>query len=172
MAARTRKATHRKPKARTEDVLGQDLSKTKINPHWQRQLERLLKLRNDLLRRQEDSAGAAREEKPEFSMHEADAATDNYDRDFALAMLSAEQDSLYEIDQALDRIRRGTYGICELTGKPIERSRLEAIPWARFTSPAEKELERQGALKHAQLGRLDALTREEASESSNEGDGT
>src|SRR5437667_415062 len=82
---------------------------------------------------------------PPFSTHMADAATDTYDRDFALSMLSCEQDSLYEIDEALDRIRDGTYGVCELTGKKIEPQRLEAIPWTRFTAEAEKQLEKQGA---------------------------
>ena len=45
-----------------------------------------------------------------FGMHQADAGPDAYDRDFALSLLSQEQDALYEIDQALKRIELGTYG--------------------------------------------------------------
>ena len=52
-------------------------------------------------------------------MHQADAGSDVYDRDFALSLLSQEQDALYEIDQALKRIELGTYGICEMSGKSI-----------------------------------------------------
>ena len=52
-----------------------------------------------------------------FGMHQADAGIDAYDRDFALSLLSQEQDALYEIDQALKRIEMGTYGKCEMSGK-------------------------------------------------------
>ena len=82
----------------------------------------------------------------------ADAGTDAYDRDFALGMLSTEADALNEIDHAIDRIRNGTYGICELTGKRIENERLDAIPWTRFSITAEKQLEREGQVKRAGLG--------------------
>ncbi|MGC3989400.1 MAG: hypothetical protein QM796_06925 [Chthoniobacteraceae bacterium] len=47
-------------------------------------------------------------------MHQADAGSDAYDRDFALSLLSQEQDALYEIDEALKRIDHGTYGVCEM----------------------------------------------------------
>ena len=78
-----------------------------------------------------------------FGMHQADAGSDAYDRDFALSLLSQEQDALYEIDQALKRIELGTYGICEMSGKPIPRARLEAIPFARFTVECQSQLEKQ-----------------------------
>ena len=61
-------------------------------------------------------------------MHMADAATDSFDRDLVLGLVSFEQEGLYEIDAALKRIEDGTYGICELTGKPIPWERLAAIP--------------------------------------------
>src|SRR4029078_5980457 len=63
-----------------------------------------------------------------FGMHQADAGSDAYDREFSLSLLSQEQDALYEIDQALKRIDLGTYGVCEMSGKPIPHARLEAIP--------------------------------------------
>ena len=109
------------------------------------------------------------EEQPTFSTHMADAGTDTYDRDFALSILSSEQDSLYEIDHALERIRDGTYGTCELTGKKIEAERLEAIPWACFTTEAEQELEKQGEVKLARLGPRDTVAKSEAKEEEEEG---
>ena len=129
---------------------------------------RLRELRDHLLRRQNLLTKDALEEQPSFSTHMADAATDTYDRDFALSMLSCEQDSLYEIDEALDRIRDGTYGVCELTGKKIEPQRLEAIPWTRFTAEAEKRLEKQGAVKRARLGPRDTVARTEATDRDDE----
>jgi RNA polymerase-binding transcription factor DksA len=87
----------------------------------------------------------------------ADSGTDNFDRDFALSLLSSDQDAVYEIDEALKRIERNTYGICELTGKPIPKARLDAIPWARFTVEAQAQLEREGALRQRRLGTLGSL---------------
>ena len=104
----------------------------------------------------------ALDEQPAFSSHMADAGTDTYDRDFALSVLSAEQDAVYEIDEALDRIRNGTYGKCELTGKPIEPERLEAIPWTRFTADAERGLERENAVNRTKLADRESVPRRSA----------
>jgi RNA polymerase-binding transcription factor DksA len=90
----------------------------------------------------------------------ADAATDTYDRDLALGMLSSEQDAIYEIDEAINRIHNGTYGICEVTNQPIEPARLQAIPWTRFCATAERRLERDGALKQTRLGARQSVVRE------------
>ena len=57
------------------------------------------------------------QEMPGYSLHMADSGTDNFDRDFALSLLSSDQDAVYEIEEALKRIEKKTYGICELTGK-------------------------------------------------------
>src|SRR4029079_7974135 len=94
---------------------------------------------------------------PTFGMHMADAGTDTYDRDWALGMLSSAQNSIYEIDEAMNRIRDGSYGICELTGKKIEAQRLQAIPWTRFSAEAERELEQNGSVRRAQLGHLGSV---------------
>lgn len=116
-------------------------------------------MRDYLLSRQNDLVKDASEEQPAFSLHMADAGTDSFDRDFALSRLSAEQDAVYEIDEAMMRIRRATYGICELTGKPIERRRLEAIPWTRFSAEAEKQLEKDGEVRRTRLAPREAIAR-------------
>ena len=121
-----------------------------------------MELRAALGRRQNMLSKDALEEQPTFSSHMADAGTDNYDRDFALSVLSAEQDAVYEIDEALDRIRNGNYGKCELTGKTIEPERLEAIPWTRFTAEAEKGLESENAVDRTKLGEREAVPRRSA----------
>ena len=123
-----------------------------VPPRWRRQMHRLLELRERVLAAQRCQAQAALEERPGFSMHMADAGTDSYDRDLALGLLSHEQDALYEIEAALDRLRNGTYGLCELTGRPIPPARLEAIPWTRFAADAERELETTGESRPAHLG--------------------
>ena len=147
-----------KPKARTEDVLGRQLVGPRTPGKWREHYQRLVELREAMRSRQADLAKDALEENPNFSTHVADAATDTYDRDFALCMLSSEQDAVYEIEEALDRINHGSYGICEVTGKPIEPSRLAAIPWTRFSAEAEKQLEKDGAVKVSRLGRRETVT--------------
>ncbi len=142
----------RKPRASTEDVVNSSAASKPVPPRWRKQYDRLVDLRDRLLNRQAELTEAALEENPSFSTHMADAGTDTYDRDLALGMLSSEQDAVYQIEQALDRIRNGTFGRCELTGKPIEPERLEAIPWTRFSADAERQLEREGARKRAGLG--------------------
>lgn len=77
-----------------------------------------------------------------YSFHMADAGTDNFDREFALSMVSNEQELLNEINDALKRLENNTYGFCEMSGKPIPRARLDAIPWARYTVECQSELEK------------------------------
>jgi RNA polymerase-binding transcription factor DksA len=119
------------------------------DPFLKRQKERLLQLRDGML---DSMSGVARDtlraraegsEASAFGMHQADAGSDAYDRDFALSLLSQEQDALYEIDEALKRIDQGTYGMCELCNKPILHARLEAIPFARFTVDCQSQIEKQ-----------------------------
>jgi hypothetical protein len=64
---------------------------------------------------------------------------------------------LVAIDDVAKRIEKNTYGVCELTGKPIPKARLDAIPWARFTVEAQAQLEREGALRQRRLGTLGSL---------------
>src|ERR1043166_3552226 len=67
-----------------------------------------------------------------YSLHMADAGTDNFDREFALSIVSSEQEALYEIEEALKRLDHSTYGLCEMCEKPIRKERLEAVPFARL----------------------------------------
>lgn len=163
MAKRNAHHPSRKRKASSQDVLGSSTQHQPIPRKWEKHYRRLIELRDHFVQRQSMLAQDAIEEQPTFSTHMADAGTDTYDRDFALSMLSSEQGAVYEIDQALDRVRHGSYGRCELTDKPIEPERLEAIPWTRFSAKAEKELERQGTVRRAGLGPRDTVVKEVAS---------
>ncbi len=126
----------------------------KVKPEWAKYHEHLLELRERLLNQMSGLAKESAEEMANYSLHMADSGTDNFDRDFALSLLSSDQDAIYEIEEALKRIERNTYGICELTGKPIPKTRLDAIPWTRFTVEAQSQLEREGALRSRRLGQL------------------
>lgn len=146
--------------ATAASILGSPVAKVKkngdvkIKPQWAKFYYRLIELRDQLTRQMNGLAEESAQEMAGYSLHMADSGTDNFDRDFALSLLSADQDAVYEIEEALKRIEKNTYGICELTGKPIPRKRLEAIPWTRFTVQAQAQLERDGALRQRRLGAL------------------
>jgi DnaK suppressor protein len=129
----------------------------KIKQEWHAYYTCLLELREQLMNQMNGLAKESAQELPGYSLHMADSGTDNFDRDFALSLLSADQDSVYEIEEALKRIEKKTYGICELTGKTIPKARLEAIPWTRFTVEAQAQLERDGALRQRRLGQLGTI---------------
>jgi DnaK suppressor protein len=130
---------------------------SKIKPEWTKYYKNLLELRERLLNQMSGLAKESAEELAGYSLHMADSGTDNFDRDFALSLLSSDQDAVYEIEEALKRIEKNTYGTCELTGKAIPKARLDAIPWARFTVEAQAQLEREGALRQRRLGALGSV---------------
>lgn len=76
--------------------------------------------------------------------HMADQGSDSYDQTLSLDLAAADRILLREIDAALDRIAAKTYGVCERTGKPISKDRLDELPWARFSIEAAREMERRG----------------------------
>src|ERR1700726_4719676 len=130
-------------------LLGTNHRSRRLDPFTRGQKEKLLQLRDAMV---DSMAGVAQDalraraegsEASAFGMHQADAGSDAYDRDFALSLLSQEQDALYEIEEALKRVDAGTYGICEMSGKPIPHARLEAIPFARFTVECQTQIEKQ-----------------------------
>jgi RNA polymerase-binding transcription factor DksA len=174
-SARGTKAARRSLKSKLQStespaiLLGLNHREKKLDPFTRKQKQKLLELRDAMV---DSMAGVAQgtlrsraegSEASAFGMHQADAGSDAYDRDFALSLLSQEQDALYEIDQALKRIELGTYGICEMSGKPIMHARLEAIPFARFTVECQSQLEKQNKASRVRqsVTSLFGLTEEE-----------
>ena len=181
-AARRTKAARRSTKSRRQTtespavLLGLNHRERKLDPFIRKQKQKLLQLRDAMV---DSMAGVAQgtlrsraegSEASAFGMHQADAGSDAYDRDFALSLLSQEQDALYEIDEALKRIELGTYGKCEMSGKPIPRARLEAIPFARFTVECQSQLEKQSKASRVRqsVTSLFGLTEEEGGDGEEE----
>ena len=158
-------------------AFGQPVEKSRrLNPWLKKQQLRLLALKDTLL---DSMTGVARDnlrnghdahEVSAHGLHQADAGSDAYDRDFALSLLSQEQDALFEIDEALKRIAKGTYGVCEMSGKNIPKARLEARPFARFTVECQGEIEKKNRFSRIRqpIGRLFETVEEEGSEESDE----
>jgi DnaK suppressor protein len=182
-AARGKKTARRSAKRNLESaespaavLLGLNHREKKLDPFIRKQKQKLLQLRDAVV---DSMAGVAQgtlrsraegSEASAFGMHQADAGSDAYDRDFALSLLSQEQDALYEIDEALKRIELGTYGKCEMSGKSIPRARLEAIPFARFTVECQSQLEKQSRAFRVRpsVTSLFGLIEEEGAESEEE----
>jgi RNA polymerase-binding transcription factor DksA len=182
-AARGKKSARRSLKKNVKStespaavLLGLNHREKKLDPFVRKQKQNLLQLRDAVV---DSMAGVAQgtlrsraegSEASAFGMHQADAGSDAYDRDFALSLLSQEQDALYEIDEALKRIEIGTYGKCEMSGKPIPRARLEAIPFARFTVECQSQLEKQSKASRVRpsVTSLFGLTEEDGAESEEE----
>lgn len=77
-----------------------------------------------------------------YSQHTADIDNEAFTRDCALSLLSSKQQELSEINIAIERMKKGTYGICEITGKPIPAERLRDVPFTRYSIEGKIEAEK------------------------------
>ena len=125
----TQESSRNEQNERHADRAGELDGKRSVRRDWSKQRQTLLELREQVLRQIHDLAEEAREENPAYSLHMADAATDSIDSDVFLGLVSFEQESLYEIDAALERIEEGTYGTCELTGQTDPYGSIRGNPF-------------------------------------------
>ncbi|MBN2120791.1 MAG: TraR/DksA C4-type zinc finger protein [Candidatus Omnitrophica bacterium] len=77
------------------------------------------------------------------TFHLADAASDNFERDFSLGLASNEMEIIRQIDLALRKIDDSSYGICEACEKPIPKRRLDALPYVRNCLKCQENLDQQ-----------------------------
>ena len=126
----------------------------KVPKEWKSYYSDLMKLRSALKgaldeRSSETIGASARESSGELSLNSSDAGTETFDRDVALSMVANEQDALNEIEDAIDRIFDGSFGVCQETLKPIKKNRLKAVPFTRFSLEGqdqhEKRMKKEGA---------------------------
>ena len=95
---------------------------------------------NDALKTsQRDAAG----DLSAYSLHMADMATDNYDREFSLGLADNEQKILNRINAALEKIEENTFGLCEACEKKISKVRLKAVPYAELCVPCQEKQEKK-----------------------------
>ena len=103
-------------------------------------LQNVVQIEDEMLKKSRLDASGDLSSMP---IHMADLGSDNYEQEFSLGLMDSERKLLTEIDDALQRIERGTYGICEGTGQLISKARLEAQPWARYSVEYARVVERQ-----------------------------
>lgn len=75
-----------------------------------------------------------------------DVATESFEREKELALESGVQGMLQMVEEALQKVQKGTYGVCESCGKPIDGNRLRAIPYARLCIKCKEREERRRAV--------------------------
>jgi RNA polymerase-binding transcription factor DksA len=149
----SRKGTLQQPQSKGQGEL-QPGSVARVQPKWKWHYRVLLGLRDRLLKARSEQLQEVAEPLEFRAVDLAESASDEFDHDLALGKLSAEQDALYEVEEAIRRIGNDAYGICEETGKPIDTGRLKAVPWTRFSHEAEARLEKNGIVHRTRLGKV------------------
>lgn len=104
---------------------------------------RLLEIRADLQSRIRERANTAKVDGADDLIEEMDQANRATEEAFNMRLLDKEVKQLREVDVALAKFDEGSYGICEGTDEPIERRRLEARPWTRYSVAYKEQLERE-----------------------------
>lgn len=114
--------------------------KDKLLAEKQKVLEEMGELQQSNLKQSiSDSAG----ENSRYSYHLGDVASLSYGREFSMGLAERQQKYLEQIDDALQRIEDGTYGICKVTGELINIERLEEVPVAKYSVKGKEIMERR-----------------------------
>lgn len=132
--------------------LKETLALLKADPEWPAFLEQqklaLLKLRDDLVPNMQNVTrdhlrSGASNVSSSSGQHIGDAGSEAEVRDLTIRLLDKDREQIFEIDAALERIRRGTYGICEISLEIIPKKRLEVRPFCRLTVKCQEEYEKK-----------------------------
>jgi RNA polymerase-binding transcription factor DksA len=153
--------------ATSAQVLG-SFARVKIPARWAEQYHRLCDERDKLLNR---DCSAVETFQPKLD-DMADAASQESERCLSLVAATATHDTIKEVLDAIRRIERGTYGVCEITGEPIAGERLNSIPWARYSIQGQQQIEQGGFGRRTALPTLQGIggTDTEENEDENEAD--
>jgi DnaK suppressor protein len=108
---------------------------------WSWHERTLRQIRETLIREREEREAAVRASLERGGVDAIDIAREQTEHENLVAEISQEQAELVEVEAALERIRKGTYGICEVTGRPISPERLKALPWTRLSVAAAAQRE-------------------------------
>jgi DnaK suppressor protein len=119
---------------------------------WARHYQKLLDLRESLVADHAEQVSDATEPLEWGGNDNVDRATDEFDHDLTLGILSHEENNLFEVEAAIQRILDGTYAICEKTGEPIPEARLNVVPWTRYTRDALESIERENTDTRPRVG--------------------
>jgi len=114
-------------------------------------LEKQYEILRNMLCMENETLHRTRTDLSTTPIHLADAGSDNFEMENTLYLMDSERKLLLEIENALDRIEQGTYGICEKGNKPIPKARLKAIPWTRYCLTCASLLEKGVSAREKRL---------------------
>ncbi|HEV7678617.1 MAG TPA: TraR/DksA C4-type zinc finger protein [Candidatus Dormibacteraeota bacterium] len=120
-----------------------DTARTRLEEE-RRRLEETRRAAQDLV---SGNSEEAVQELASYDQHQADQGTETFERERDVSVLQRVEAQLREVEAALERLEAGTYGLCELCGKPIGDERLEAMPAARYCLEDQAIAERDGRLR-------------------------
>jgi DnaK suppressor protein len=104
---------------------------------------RLQGIRDNLQREQEEATSDAGGELSNVDQHPGDSGTETFEMEKNVSLLEQVDDELLEVEAAVQRLERGTYGTCQVCGRPIGDERLEALPATRFCVEDQAKAERE-----------------------------
>jgi DnaK suppressor protein len=104
---------------------------------------RLQGIREGIQREQDDAISDAGNELSSFDQHPGDSGTETFEMEKNVSLLEQVDDELLEVEGAVQRLERGTYGTCQVCGRAIGDERLEAMPATRFCVEDQAKAERQ-----------------------------
>ncbi|MFH9721624.1 TraR/DksA family transcriptional regulator [Streptomyces sp. NPDC017254] len=104
----------------------------------------VLRLRSELAHSQEELTGLMRDSGDGAGDDQADTGTKNITREHELALAANAREMLEQSEHALERLDSGTYGLCEVCGKPIGKARMQAFPRATLCVEDKQRQERRG----------------------------
>ena len=123
------------------------MDERKIRARLEAERERLRGVQRDLRRDPETTADLASvSELSDYDQHPGDVGSEVFEHEKNASILEQVEAQLREVDAAFERLEKGTYGICESCGQPIEAARLQERPFARFCLRDQQRVEREAAL--------------------------
>lgn len=105
--------------------------------------ERLRGIKEELDATRDESQQDSLDELSSYDQHQADVATETFERERDLSILDTVEGELGDVERALRRLDEGSYGTCEACGRPIDDERLEVMPATRFCVTDQTEAERE-----------------------------
>ncbi|NIQ00606.1 MAG: hypothetical protein GWM98_09585 [Nitrospinaceae bacterium] len=114
-------------------------------PHYRAKLQ---EIRADLVGDVERNLKSHQEEQPEPAADITDGATQNYTRQLMLDLGEQEWRKLKQVEEALEKIQTGEYGICPQCNKKIPEARLEVVPYAKYCVACMDQIEKETEIEH------------------------
>ena len=120
------------------------MNKATAAKRLEKERTRLQGIREGIQREQDDAISEAGNELSSFDQHPGDSGTETFEMEKNVSLLEQVDDELLEVEAAVQRLERGTYGTCQVCGRPIGDERLEAMPATRFCVEDQAKVEREG----------------------------